>query len=148
MNVSLREITLDNFTDCVNLKVAEDQKYFVSTNVMSIALSKVASYLVPLAVYDDDKLVGFTLHGKNPKSKKYYISRLMIDEKFQGKGFGKQTTLMLIEKMGENEDCNEIYLFFVPENTRAEKLYSNIGFKRTGVIDEDGELEMRLDLRK
>ena len=94
-------------------------------------------------VYSGDEMVGFTLHGKDPKSKKYYIVRLMIGEKFQRKGFGKQATLKLIEKMGENEDCDEIRLFFVERNKRAEKLYNNIGFKRTGLIDEDGEIEMQ-----
>lgn len=148
MSISLRKITKDNFSDCVNLKVAEDQKYFVSTNVESIAQSKVYPHLIPLAIYDDEKLVGFTLHGKNPESKNYYIVRLMVDEKFQGRGFGKQATLKLIELMSEYEDCDAVYLFFVPENTGAERLYSNLGFERTGIIDEDNEIEMRLDLRK
>ncbi len=90
MNVSLREITNDNFEACVKLKVTEDQKYFVATNVMSIAESKVSPHLIPLAVYNDDELVGFTLHGQDSQSKNYYIVRLMIDEKFQCKGFGKK----------------------------------------------------------
>lgn len=123
MSVSLKEITNDNFKDCINLKVAEDQKSFVSSNVMSIAQSKVLPYLIPLAVYNDEELVGFTLHGRDPKSKNYYIVRLMIDEEFQGKGFGKQATLELIERMSENEDCNEVYLFFVEGNKGAENLY-------------------------
>lgn len=148
MSISLREITKDNFKDCVDLKVAEEQKYFVATNVMSIAQSKVYSHMIPLAVYKNEEIVGFTLYGKDPESNKYYIIRLMIDEKFQDEGFGKQATLKLIERMGKNKDCNEIYLYFVDGNKKAEKLYFSLGFERTGVIDEDGEIEMRLDLRK
>lgn len=146
--ISLREITEDNFGECIKLKVAEDQKKFVATNVMSIAQSKVYPYFIPLAVYNDEEMVGFTLHGKNPESKKYYIVRLMIDEKFQGKGFGKLVTLKLIEKMGKNEDCDAIYLSFVEGNKGAEHLYRNIGFERTGVIDEDGEIEMKYTIEK
>lgn len=148
MSVTLKGVTEDNFEDCVRLKVAEDQKNFVATNVMSIAQSKVSPYLIPLTVYNDKEMVGFTLHGRDPKSKKYHIVRLMIGEKFQGKGFGKLATLNLIETMGKKEDCNEVYLFFVEGNKGAESLYNNIGFKRTGVIDEDGEIEMKLDLDK
>ena len=146
MSVTLRKITNDNFEDCVKLKVAEDQKKFVATNVMSIAESKVSPYLIPLAVYNDEEIVGFTLHGQDPESKNYYIVRLMIDKKFQGKGFGKQATLKLIDLMSEKEDCNEIYLFFVEGNKGAETLYNNIGFERTGLIDEDGEIEMRYEI--
>ncbi len=147
MSISLREITEENFERCVKLKVADNQKKFVATNVLSIAESKVSPYLIPLAVYNDDEMVGFTLHGKDPKSKKYYIVRLMIDEKIQGKGFGKLATLKLIEKMNEKDDCDAVYLSYVPGNEGAEELYLNLGFEKTGEIDE-GEIEMKLDLKK
>ena len=147
MSVSLRQITVENFNDCIKLKVSDDQEDFVAANVLSIAQSKVAAHLIPLAVYNDEEIVGFTLHGLDPESKKYYIVRLMIDAKFQGKGFGKAATLELIKKMGENTDCNEVRLYFADGNTAAENLYSNIGFERTGKIDGDNEIEMRLDLQ-
>lgn len=116
---------------------------------MSIAQSKIYPYLIPLAAYSDEELVGFTLYGKDPESKKYYIVRLMIDERFQGKGFGKLATLELIELMGKNQDCDAVYLFFVEGNKEAENLYCNIGFERTGVIDEeDGEIEMKYTIEK
>ncbi len=148
MKITLREITPENFSECIKLKVADNQKSFVATNLMSIAQSKVYPFGIPSAVYNDEELVGFTLYGQDPKSKKYYIVRLMIDEKFQGKGFGKQTTLKLIEEMGNNEDCNEIFLSFVSGNIGAEKLYLNVGFENTGETDEDGEIIMRYDLKK
>lgn len=148
MSISLKEITKDNFDDCINLKVAEDQKSFVASNVESIALSKIYPHLFPLAIYNDEELVGFTLHGKDPESKNYYIFRIMIDEKFQGKGFGKQATLKLIELIGRNDDCNEVYLFLVEGNKVAENLYLNIGFERTGIIKEDVKIQMRFDLAK
>lgn len=147
MTLDLREVTSENFRECVNLKVADSQKTFVASNVMSIAQSKVSPYLIPLAVYNGDEMVGFTLHGKDPNDEKYYIVRLMIDEKFQGNGYGKQATLELIEIMGRYEDCDSVYLYVVPENLEAERLYANLGFKRTGKIDEDdGEIEMKLDV--
>ncbi len=148
MNISLREITEENFRKCVNLKVAENQKGFVAENVMSIALSKVAPHLIPLAVYNDEEMVGFTLHGKSPDRKDYWIVRLMIAENFQKRGYGKEAALKLIEKMSGYEDCDHICLSFVPDNTDAERLYERIGFERTGETDEDGEIFMRLELNK
>lgn len=145
MAILLKEITAENFKDCVNLKVAESQKNFVGSNMKSIAESKVYPYLIPLAVYDDEELVGFTLHGKDPESNKYWIVRLMVGENFQGKGYGKAATLKLIERMKTYGDCEEIFLDFLPGNTTAEKLYEKVGFKRTGKIDEDGCIIMRYD---
>lgn len=142
MSVSLREITPENFKECINLKVADDQKTFVAPNVTSIAQSKIYPTIEPFAVYDDDEMVGFVMFGYDTEDERYFLVRLMIDEKFQGRGFGKAATLAVIEKLKLTEDCNELYLSFVPENTNAERLYKSVGFERTGEISE-GEIVMR-----
>jgi diamine N-acetyltransferase len=66
----------------------------------------------------------------------------MIDERFQGRGYGKAALLEIIEAMKQTEDCREIYLSFVPENTGAEKLYLSVGFENTGEISQ-GEKVLR-----
>ncbi len=145
MSVSLREITPENFKECVNLKVADTQTKFVAPNVMSIAQSKIYPTVTPMAVYAGDEMVGFVLFGLDEDDGRYYLVRLMVDEKYQGKGYGKAAALAVIEKMRENADCRELYLSFVPENTNAEALYKKIGFERTGEISE-GEIVMRFKL--
>jgi diamine N-acetyltransferase len=144
MKVTLREITPENFSAVINLDVADDQKLFVAPNVKSIAQAKIYPTAVPLAVYSDDELVGFVMYAYSRDDEKYYLVRLMIDAEHQGKGYGKAATLEVIRRMSEIEDCRAIYLSFVPENTGAEKLYSSVGFKRTGEFNE-GEIIMRYD---
>lgn len=145
MNVLLREITPKNFKECVNLKVADAQQNFVAPNVMSIAQSKIYPTMDIRAVYAADEMVGFVMYGLDPDDGRYYLVRLMIDEKHQGKGFGKAATFAVIEKMKRFADCREVYLSFVPENSGAEKLYQSVGFERTGEINE-GEIVMRLTI--
>jgi diamine N-acetyltransferase len=142
MSVSLREITPKNFKECLELKVADDQILFVAPNVKSIAISKVFPACLPFAVYADEQMVGFIMYGFDAKDGRFYLERLMIDEKFQGKGYGRAATLEVIERLKENADCKEIYLSFYPENTNAERLYKSIGFVRTGEISQ-GEIVMR-----
>ena len=141
--VRLEPITPENFKECISLKVADAQANFVASNLMSIAQAKIYPTANPFAVYAGEKLVGFVMYGFDTDEEHYYLGRLMIDEKHQGKGFGKAATLEVIERMKEIEDCREIYLSFVPENTGAEKLYSSVGFERTGKISESGEVVMR-----
>jgi diamine N-acetyltransferase len=147
MSVSLREITPENFKECIELKVAEGQKTFVAPNLMSIAQAKIYPTVNPCAVYAGDEMVGFAMYGLDTDDKRYYLVRLMIDEKHQGKGYGKAAALEVIERMKQIEDCREIYLSFVPENASAERLYSNIGFEKTGEISE-GEIVMRFALNE
>ena len=146
MNITLREITPQNFRQCIDLKVADGQENFVAANVMSIAQAKIYPTANPLAVYHEDEMVGFVMYGFDTDEEHFYLGRLMIDAQYQGKGFGKAATLTVIEKMKQIEDCREIYLSFVPQNTGAEKLYSSVGFERTGKISEDGEVIMRFSL--
>lgn len=143
MSISLREITPENFKECINLKVSEAQTNFVASNLMSIAQAKIYPTANPFAVYAGDEMVGLVMYGFDEDDQHFYLGRLMIDEKHQGKGYGKAATLEVIERMKQIEDCREIYLSFVPENTGAEKLYSSVGFERTGKSSESGEVVMR-----
>ncbi len=143
MNVALREITPENFKECVNLKVSAAQTAFVAPNVMSIAQSKIYPDVSPMAVYAGEEMVGFVLFGLDTDDGRFYLVRLMIDERQQGKGYGKAAVYAVIERLKEVENCREIYLSFVPENTNAERLYESIGFERTGEISESGEVVMR-----
>ena len=142
MIVKLREITPENFRECIDLKVSAAQNSFVASNVMSIAQSKIYPTRQPFAVYCNDEMVGFVMYGFDPDDRRYYLGRLMIDERFQGRGYGRATVLEVIERLKQIEDCREVYLSFVPENTAAGALYESIGFERTGEIDQ-GEIVMR-----
>lgn len=146
MNVSLREIDRYNYRECINLKVADGQEKFVAPNVFSIAQSKIYPNLNPLAIYAGDEMVGFVMYGYNQDDERFWLDRLMIAEKHQGKGCGRAATLEVIERLKQLPDCNELFLSFYPENTGAEKLYSSIGFERTGELDQ-GEIVMRLEIK-
>jgi diamine N-acetyltransferase len=146
MNIILREITPQNFRQCIDLKVADGQESFVAANLMSIAQAKIYPTANPLAVYHEDEMVGFVMYGFDTDEEHFYLGRLMIDAQHQGKGYGKAATLAVIERMKQIEDCREIYLSFVPENIGAEKLYSSVGFERTGKTSEDGEVVMKFSL--
>ena len=142
MGVEFRKITPQNFGECIKLKVADGQEKFVAPNVYSIAEAKIFPFRNPFAVYADDQMVGFVMYGFNEDDGRFYLGRLMIDEKFQRRGYGKAATREVIERLKQTDGCQEVYLSFVPENTVAEQLYQSVGFKRTGEIS-DGEIVMR-----
>ena len=147
MEITLREITPENFNECVKLKVSESQTKFVAPNVYSIAQSKIYPTNNVCAVYSGDEMVGFVMFGLDTDDDRFYLARLMIDEKHQGKGFGKAATLEVIDRLKQTEGCKEIYLSFVPENENAEKLYKSLGFERTGEMNGK-EIVMRFAFEK
>ncbi len=112
----------------------------------SVADSRVYPYLNPLVVTAGDVAVGFGLWGRDPDTGRFYIVRMMIDAAHQGKGLGKAATAAMIELIRTRPGCDAIYLSVVPGNETAERLYASLGFQRTGEVDPDGEIVMRLEL--
>ena len=142
--IELREITEENFKDCISLSVFDNQKEFVATNLYSLAQAWLyydTSY--PFAIYSDNVMVGFIMLGYYELKGVYTIWRFMIDRKFQNKSYGKEALLLAIDFLKNKFNVKEVYLAYKEENYVAEKLYESVGFKRTGEIIDD-EMEIRL----
>jgi len=157
--IELRKINWDNWEECLDLTVTDEQKNFVAPNDYSLAQSYIhltndGTPPFSYAIYNDDVMVGYTLYFFSTADKYdpededcYYICRFMIDKRYQGKGFGKQGMLKVLEhiKSFPHGKADIVVLSYEPENTVAKKLYESLGFVETGEIDE-GELVAKLVL--
>ena len=151
MRITLREIDKTNYARCCDLKVSENQRNFVASNGWSLVESKFSGEaLFPLAVYNNDEMVGFLMYGYYPASDEYPISswwmvRLMIDERYQHKGFGEQALEALLLLMKEKLGDSYFYTSVEPSNCVATKLYEKHGFIKTGeVIGEEDVMRTHL----
>lgn len=149
----LEKIHGQNVWDILRLKVAENQKHFVSSNDRSIieAYTTIAGngYAFPFGIYDDDTPVGFLMIGFGTDdywddappvaTGNYNLWRLMIDEKYQNKGYGRTAVKLALDFIntfpcGRAEYC---WLSYEPENEVARRLYHSFGFEETGEKDCD-----------
>jgi len=146
MNVTLRKVTNDTFRECIGLQVAGSQKGFVASNMYSLAEAQADGVSNPRAIYADDQVVGFIMYDFEPKENRGYVPRLMVDEDYQGSGYGRSAMQQVIDLFRSNPDCAEIYTSIHPENERAKGLYVSLGFELTGEVD-DGEAVLLMDLR-
>ncbi len=139
-NITLRPITNQNFKEVIQLKVNEDETKFVAPNAYSIAQAYVEHGAYPMAIYADEKPVGFTMYGQFEEDEgDYWIARLMVDKNHRRQGYGEAAMRIAIDEMRRNEDCEKIFVSFVPGNVDAQLLYEKLGFLDTGMI-VDGEL--------
>ena len=160
--IRLEKLNGKNVWDILELTVSENQKNFVASNEISIieAYTTITANgrAFPFGIYDDDTPVGFLMIGYDvddywedaPEIAKgnYNLWRLMIDEKQQGKGFGKEAVKLALDYIktfpcGEAEYC---WLSYEPENTVAAGLYHSFGFSETGEMDGE-ELIAKLKLK-
>ena len=144
--VHLREINQDNWKQAIRIDVAPEQKRFVASNLYSIAEAIFNPTYVPLAIYDEavssskaETMVGFLMHGTNPDNDELWILRLMVDQQYQGRGYGRAAMEEIIRRLRARPDCQEIFTSYEPDNDVAARLYRSLGFEDTGRI-EDGEL--------
>jgi diamine N-acetyltransferase len=155
--IELQKITGDNFRECINLEVKEEQKNFVAPNIRSLAQAYVATsnnecIPMPYAIYDKETMVGFIMlcyciADETEPENTYGVWRLMIDKHHQGKGYGKETMAKVIEliKTFPHGAATSVVLSYEPENLVAKALYASFGFVETGVIEE-GEAVAKLTL--
>lgn len=143
--LDVRDLTLDTFRTCIDLKVAPGQERFVASNLYSVAESAVRPDTWPLVVYSGDEMVGFVMVSREPETGRFWIMRLMIAATHQGRGLGRATLDATVALIIERHHCQEIYLGVDEDNRVAMHLYKDYGFQPTGEI-EDGEVVLRLSI--
>ena len=151
--LKLKKINRNNVAEILKLEVFDNQKGFVATNNSSIIEAYIAiienNHVFTYGIYKDETPIGFLMIGYDvnsddegaPKIAKgnYNIWRLMIDKKFQGKGFGKKAMNLALEFVntfpcGTAKYC---WLSYESENDLARHLYKSVGFVETD--EKDGE---------
>lgn len=130
MSITLRRIDENNWRDCINLKVSEEQERFVATNVNGLALAYAHKEIKPRGIYAGDEMVGFIMYGRDPDDGLYYINRFMIDKNHQRKGFGREALKILLDELRE-DGVESVDIIHKPDNTVAIKLYRSFGFELT-----------------
>lgn len=137
--VELREITKDNYEECLNLSVAESQKNFVSSNSHSLAQAWVYyNTAFPFAIYANNIMVGFIMLGYYEAENYYTLWKFMIDTKYQNKGYGKRALKLGIDYLVNRFNVKEVYTAYEMNNSVAKKLYTSIGFRETGEVAGNG----------
>lgn len=142
--VELREITKENYEECLSLNVADSQKRFVSTNAHSLAQAWVYyDTAFPFAVYADNTMVGFIMLGYYEAQSCYTLWKFMIDEKYQNKGYGRKALKLGIDYLVDLFKAEEIYTAYYSSNDIARNLYRSFGFCETGEV-VGNEIGMKL----
>ncbi|WP_394120065.1 GNAT family N-acetyltransferase [Planococcus donghaensis] len=132
-HVKIVELNTENWYDCCELEVSEEQTQYMEPNAVSIAQSKFETSLKTHAIYKGDKMVGFLMYNSVPEELDgYWVYRIMVDKAFQGKGIGKAATKLMIAEMAKSLNATKIVVGYHPDNLNAHNLYASLGFEDHG----------------
>jgi diamine N-acetyltransferase len=155
--VEFRKITWDNFIPCIELRIAEEQQRFMSSNQHALAEAYIASeegqVIMTFAIYKEETLIGFISmyyddgDGDFERSS-YGVFKMMIDKRYQGKGYGKEAMVKAIEyfRTSPRGKAKVVELTYKPDNVPAKKIYDALGFIPTGNVLACGEIHAELVL--
>lgn len=151
MTITLREITEDN-RDCVlTVRTTTDQERFVSTVAYSLREAAENPDGNPWfrAVYAGDEPVGLVMlswdvvprppHINGP----WFLWKLLIDERFQRRGYGQAAMRQIVEIVRENGGT-ELLTSYVPGEGGPSGFYARLGFAPRSDVDPEGEIILRL----
>ena len=144
MTIRLQDVNDSNWRDCAELELAEEEAKFISPNVYAIAEWKFETESILKAIYADTKLVGmlaYYLHD-GEHGRFYWLYHLMIQEKYQGNGYGEAAVKLAVKEM-QQIGANEIRTMYMPGNIRSQNLFKKLGFKEIGTLD-GGDIFLRL----
>ena len=151
--VSLREITRANRPEVEALAVTEVQAGYIT----GVAESLVEAAQTPdarpwfRAVYAGHEPVGFVMLSDgitvvNPDYLgPYYLWRLLIDQRYQGRGYGSAALRLAVEHVRTRSDARVLITSVAPGPASPVGFYLRQGFRLTGEVHQ-GELVLELDL--
>ncbi|MGL9749393.1 GNAT family N-acetyltransferase [Enterococcus sp. DIV0170] len=148
MNLIIKDIDETNWRAVVALSVAKNQEEFIESNGQSLleAAYDVSLNWRPLALYDENQLVGFSMIGAK-RDESMWLDRLMIDARFQRNGYGGLFIPLLIDYMKAHYLIKRIYLSVHEENKKIIPYYQRFGFIDSNQYDpENGERIMYLEV--
>ena len=139
-------IDIDDSNWRTPLRVSKAQESYVanSTTILARAYAYRNSGSRAFLVYEDEIPVGMGLYYDCDSDATYIFSELFIDEKFQGNGFGKASTKLILDCMKEDGKYNKVVLCYMEGNNAAKKLYESFGFVETDRDEDEIIMELKL----
>ena len=146
---SLGEITSENLISVLGLSVTEEQKkVYPRSNAYSIAEAHYPGDDDPVwirAIYAGETPVGFLMTSEAPDQGEYFLWRLMIDAKHQGKGYGFRAVELLIERIKNSPNPKALVTSHLKDDGDAGTFYEKLGFVYTGEILGGCDHVLRID---
>lgn len=150
--VKLEKLSAQNWKECAELKLKEEQTDSLPDNWTSIAELNFYPETKAFAIKNEEgKVVGFATYGM-PVGESYpKLFRLMIDKDHQGKGYGKAALKEILNRMFEEYKSEKLQVCYRPNDPIVKKFYESVGFQEKAILESkirpEGKVLAELEIR-
>ena len=149
--LTLHPVDESNKPELEALRTSPAQERFVSTVADSLleAIEASECRAISWGVYDGETPVGFVMIAGEVDSSDcipHFLWKLLIDERYQRRGYGTATLDLIVEYFRERPGVTEIRTSAGQGEGSPIPFYERYGFVSTGEIVFDDEVLLRLDL--
>ncbi|MBR0451137.1 MAG: GNAT family N-acetyltransferase [Oscillospiraceae bacterium] len=138
--IRLAEVTEANWMEVASLSVKDSQKGFLAPAVGILARGYVYRNCGGrvYAIENDGTVIGAALVREfTEEPLGYDLQQFMIDQRYQGKGYGSQALTLILDELREEGHFDHVEVCVKKEDTAAIRLYEKHGFRDSGYADPD-----------
>ena len=135
-SIELREVTASNWRAVASVVPRADQRQFVADTTYYMCLAHYGDDWTSLAIVADEQIIGHVMWAYDDEEKSFWLGGLVIDEKEQGKGYGRASVDTFMARFAPDPG-DRVALSYQPENQLARRLYQSLGFVETGETEDD-----------
>lgn len=142
--IHLVDIDRENWR--IPLKVSKEQELYVAncTTILARAYAYRNSGSRAFLIYNEETPIGMVLYHDEESQNAYVFSELFIDEQFQGKGYGRAATKLVLDNIKKDGKYHKVILCYIEGNDAAKKLYEGFGFVETDRDEDEIIMELKL----
>lgn len=145
--IRLELVNTENFEEVLQVQLAPQDYRRVASVEYSLAqawLYREDGHLFPYAVKTGENVVGFVLLSIQ-EDKTYFVWRLLIDKKYQNRGYGKEVIRYILSLAKEDSSCQKVSVNYVIGNHKMRYILEKLGFQSVGL--EGQEMKMELSIK-
>jgi len=141
--IHIQNLSRDNISETVTLFVDDWQRKYVLANAEIIARAYVEPQnLFPLALYNDQTLVGLAVVNREKSATVMTLRQIMIGHSFQSKGYGTEAISKIVNWIDEQFGCPLVQATVPIGNQWGRESLEKAGFMKRSTDLEKREIEM------
>lgn len=142
-NTKMVKLNKSNYWDAMGILIHEEQQKFVLEAKASIVMGLMHKEKKVFAQMEGNLVVGLLVLNVDKKLEDFDIDIIIIDKRFQGRGYGKSMVKWAVEYL-KDKGAKKLTIGVARENIGAKKIYMNAGFVPDSVYDGGMGLAMEL----